>query len=143
MIHNNTYINKIDYHAKGDIVYHIMFVLACRDNCIRTYITCYLKAAAPLLNVLERLKSQRSTRLLFIYITYVYIGLSPNRSSIVCISTSNIAFVHLVDLFFPNFVYIVDIRLFICCLFFNTGKTLLDDRFFCNLVCIHIGQRIV
>jgi hypothetical protein len=35
---------------------------------------------------------------------------------------------------FPSFLYIVDIRLFICCLIFNTGNTRLDDLFFCNLV---------
>jgi hypothetical protein len=33
------------------------------------YITCYLKAAAPLLTALERLVRQRSTRLFLIYVS--------------------------------------------------------------------------
>ena len=53
---------------------------------IYVYIPCYLEATALLLNVLERQKSQQSTRLL-IYIIYYYIGSSPNLSSIVCVST--------------------------------------------------------
>ena len=53
---------------------------------------------------------------------------------IVCISTSNIVFALLVDLFSPNFAYSVDIRLFILYFACSTGDTLIDDLFFCSLV---------
>jgi hypothetical protein len=60
----------------------------------------------------RKTKSQQSTRRLFYIIVLftIYIGTSPNLSSIVCSSTSKTVLSLLVDLFFPNFVYICDIR---------------------------------
>jgi hypothetical protein len=54
------------------------------------YINCYLKATALLLSILERMKSQQLTRLLFyfLYKFLVYIGTSLNLSSMICSSTS-------------------------------------------------------
>ena len=57
-------------------------------------------------------------------------GSSPNLSAIVCFSTSSTAVSLLVDLFFPNFSYSVDMRLFILYFAFSTGDTLLDDCYF-------------
>ena len=74
--------------------------------------------------------------IIYLYYLFVYIDSSPNLSSIVCISISfHTVLALLVDLFSPNFVYSVDIRLFILYFACSTGDdTLLDDLFFCSLV---------
>ena len=55
--------NKLLNHGR-DLSYFV-------PRCVSIYITCYLKAAALLLNVLKRQKSQQSTRLLFYIIVFI------------------------------------------------------------------------
>ena len=60
-----------------------------RLNKKRYTVTCYLKAAALFLTALERPVRQRSTRLCFnLYQYVVYVGVSPNLSAMLWVSTS-------------------------------------------------------
>jgi hypothetical protein len=99
---------------------------------IKIYITYYLKAAALLLNALERQKvSSRPAN--YSILTVSYAGTSPNLFSIVCSSTSSTSLILLVDLFFPSFAYIFVIIVVFLYLTCFSILALLEDLFFCIL----------
>ena len=100
---------------------------ACTFN--KVYITYYLKAAALLLNVLERQRvSSRPAD--YSILTISYAGTSPNLSAMTCCSTSSTVLALLVDLLFPNFVYIFVINGVFLYVTVFVALALLDDLFF-------------
>jgi hypothetical protein len=124
------------------------FSFSCNSNCIFAlttsvlriwfteknvpYIT-YLKAAALLLNALERQRVS-SRPAYYSILTISYSGTSPNLSAMICFSTTIADLSPLVGRLSPLFMYICVISGVFVYLTFFVALTLLDDLFFCILL---------
>jgi hypothetical protein len=107
------YQNLITLHSALGFIYKLLFK-SCRF--------------AP--QCLRKTKSQQSTRQLF----YIIVLFTSVHLQICPLCTSSITLSLPVDLFFPNFLYICDIRSVFLYLLVVAFMTLLDDLFFCILI---------